>query len=70
MPMAAQNKDGAIRVELSKTTPAVFGKQLLPFLIGGGSGIVSTTMYAIECEPQIIKQHTLTSTNSPAFSPL
>ena len=44
-PMAAQNRDGAMHVDKSKLPPADIGKQLLPFLIGGGSGIVSTTMY-------------------------
>ena len=45
--MAAQNKDVAIHVDKSISTPVAVGKQLLPFLIGGGSGIVSTTMYAL-----------------------
>ena len=43
--MAAQDRDGAMHVDNSKSTQADIGKQLLPFLIGGGSGIVSTTMY-------------------------
>jgi hypothetical protein len=47
MPLAAQNKDGAIHVDESQSTLGTVGRQLLPFLIGGGSGIVSTTMYAV-----------------------
>jgi hypothetical protein len=46
--MAAQEKDVAIHVDKSISTPVAVSKQLLPFLIGGGSGIVSTTMYAIK----------------------
>ena len=46
--MAAQNEDVAIHVDKSISTPAAVGKQLLSFLVGGGSGIVSTTMYAIK----------------------
>jgi hypothetical protein len=48
MSMPVQIKDGAAVVDKSKSRPGAIGKQLLPFLIGGGSGIVSTTMYALK----------------------
>jgi len=68
--MAAQEKDVAIYVDKSVSTPAGVGKQLLPFLIGGGSGIVTTTMYAIK-RPRwnLFNENVLISIDSSAFSP-
>lgn len=48
MPMVTQNKNGAILVDKSELTLRAVGSQLLPFLIGGGSGIVSTTLYVVK----------------------